>query len=257
MDRNTSPLALTRVEVLGVPVDLVDMPVAIDQVRQMIAGQATNLILAVNPEKVVAAQKDPALLDALRAASMVIPDGIGVVMAARLLGKGHLARVPGSDLMPAICELAAREGHSVFLYGAKEHVVAKAATILQERYPGLRVAGFHHGYVLDDEMPHLIDAINGSGADILFVGLGSPRQELWLHRHRGQLNVRVCQGVGGTFDAICGHPKRAPALLRRIHLEWLYRLVTQPQRLRRQTALPSFVAQVFRELLSRKWRTSP
>ena len=215
----------------------------------MLEDSATQVIAAVNPEKVIAAQRNPDLLRALENAALVIPDGIGVVFATRLLGKDRMERVPGADLMPEICRLASINGKSVFLFGAKEEIVHRAAAQLKTRYHGLIVAGTHHGYVAEEDMEQLVDTVNSSGADILFVGLGSPRQELWMERYRERLSVRLCQGVGGTFDAICGYPKRAPIALQKLHLEWLYRLVTQPQRAHRQLALPRFAAQVVRQLV--------
>ena len=228
------------------------MQSTLELVRAMLLSSGTHVIAAVNPEKVIAAQRSPDLLRALENAALVIPDGIGVVAAARLLGKGRMERVPGSDLMPEICRLAAAEGKSIFLYGAKSQIVGRAATLLQDRFMGLKVAGTQHGYVSEDDMEQLIDTINASGADILFVGLGSPRQEFWMDRYRERLTVRICQGVGGTFDAICGYPKRAPRALQRLHLEWFYRLITQPQRAHRQLALPRFASQVARQIFMRK-----
>lgn len=240
-----------RHDVLGVPVDLVTMDTALQRIRHWLDHPGPpQLVIATNPEKVIAARREPALLDAIRQAALVIPDGIGVVAAARLAGRSGIARVPGSELMPALCALAARESHPVFLYGARQEVVERAATLLEQTYPGLRVAGTRHGYATETELPAVLESINRSSARILFVGLGSPRQELWMARHAAALTgVRVCQGVGGTFDAICGHPPRAPAMIRRMNLEWLYRLVSQPTRLHRQSALPLFVAQVLREQL--------
>lgn len=251
MNQRSVAIGPTRTSVLGVPVDAVNMRSALQAVRTMLASDTTNVIAAVNPEKVIAAQRSPELLDALENAALVIPDGVGVVAAARLLGKGRMERVPGSDLMPQICQLAMTERKPIFLFGAKPEIAGQAAMLLQDRYPGLKVAGTQHGYVKDENMDQLVESINASGADILFVGLGSPRQELWMDRYRDRLSVRVCQGVGGTFDAICGNPRRAPTIFQRLHIEWLYRLVTQPQRLRRQTALPHFVAQVLRKVIAR------
>lgn len=236
-----------RVEVVGVPVDCVDVPVTHRTVGDILSGAAGGNIIAVNPEKVMRARSDPRLLDALRGARLLIPDGIGVVLAARILGLGRMSRVPGSELMPAICEIAAREGRGVFLFGASPEVNAMVAQILPERYPGLRIAGRHHGYVKDDEMPSLIDEINRSRADVLFVALGSPKQEYWMAENGPRLNVRTCQGVGGTFDVIAGRIKRAPALFINLHLEWLYRLLSQPSRAGRQKALPQFALMILRE----------
>lgn len=253
MDERPGPMKPKRIEILGVPVDAVTMTTALDHVREMIhTGDKTQAILAVNPEKVIAAQKNQDLVRTLRNASLVVPDGIGVVFAARLLGKGSIERVPGSDLMPEICRMSAKEGYRVFLYGAKPDIAARAAMVLQQRYPGLQVAGVQHGYVPEEEMDQFVETINSSGAEVLFVGLGSPRQEYWMERFRDRLNIKVCQGVGGTFDALCGYPKRAPLLFRKLNLEWLYRLATQPKRANRQIALPRFAAQVLMQVLGRR-----
>ncbi|MEX0729656.1 MAG: WecB/TagA/CpsF family glycosyltransferase [Aquisalimonadaceae bacterium] len=244
-----------RIEILGVPVDTVDMHAALHNVRALLAGNKTHVILAANPEKVIAAQQDERLLRALHNASLVVPDGIGIVLAARLLRQGRMQRVAGSDLMTEICRMASPEGYRVFLYGAKPEIAAHAALRLQARFPGLKVVGTQHGYLPERRMDGLIDSVNDSGADVLFVGLGSPRQEYWMERHRDRLSVAVCQGVGGTFDALCGYPRRAPPLLQRLNLEWLYRLITQPRRANRQLALPWFVAQVLRQAVTRKQAT--
>lgn len=238
-----------RIEVLGVPVDCVNMSQSLERVDYMMAGDKAEAVIAVNPEKVIKAQGDPVLLARLHQAGLLIPDGIGLVVAARMLGLGRMERVPGSELMPAICELAARKGYPVFLYGAATDVNRKARKVLAERYPGIQIAGGRDGYVKEEEMPNLIDEINASGAQILFIALGSPRQELWMEKYLPQLNVKVCQGVGGTFDVIAGKVKRAPLIFRKMQLEWFYRLTSQPKRLLRQTALPKFVLQVLRKRL--------
>ena len=236
-----------RTDVLGVPVDCVDMPQALDAVEEMIRGDLPRAVIAVNPEKVVKAQSDPRLLQQLREAGLLIPDGIGVVFAVRILEDRAIERVPGSELMPAICERAAKSGYKLFLFGASPDVNEKAVQVLQHRYPGIQIAGYQHGYVKDDEMPNLIKRINESKSDVLFLALGSPKQELWMDRYLGQLQIKVCQGVGGTFDVIAGRVKRAPLVFRKIHLEWFYRLISQPKRLFRQTALPRFTYQVIRK----------
>ena len=240
-----------RVTVLGVPVDCVDMRRAVAAVDDMVTSGLPHTILAVNPEKVMKAQSDPVLSRALNAAGLLIPDGIGVVYAVRLLWRERIGRVPGSELMPEICALAARRGYKVFLFGASREVNEQAVAKLQQDYSGLPIVGHRDGYVDAAGMPGLIEAINVSGAQILFVALGSPKQELWMEQFLPQLHhVRVCQGVGGTFDVIAGRVRRAPALFRRFHLEWFYRLITDPKRALRQLALPQFTLAVFRAKLS-------
>ncbi len=239
-----------RVEVLGVPVDCVSMEQAIEWAEAMLAGNAPQTVVAVNPEKVMKAGQDAQLLQHLRSAGLLIPDGIGVVLAVRLFQQGQLQRVPGSELMPNLCQLAAAKGYKVFLFGASPDVIPRTAEVLQQRFLGLKIVGVQHGYVKDDEMPIVISAINAAQPDFLFIALGSPKQELWMARYLPELKVKVCQGVGGTFDVIAGRVKRAPTLFRTIHLEWLYRLLMQPSRIFRQTALPLFAYHVLKSKLA-------
>jgi len=230
-----------RVIVAGSPIDNVGMDGAVRYAETMIEEGQQCTILAVNPEKVIAARETPELHACLNSAGLLIADGIGMILAARLHGLNFKERVPGSELMPRLCEMAAENGHSVFLYGAKEGVNKQAAEKLAQQYPGLVIAGRQDGYVAKEGMSALVDKINASGAKLLFVALGSPRQEYWITEHKSELSPLVIQGVGGTFDVISGSVKRAPKLWRAIHLEWLYRLLSQPQRFLRQTRLPAFV----------------
>lgn len=238
-----------RIEILGVPVDCVDMEQSLDVVDRMIQKGKAKTVIAVNPEKIIKARNDPELLELLRSAGLLIPDGIGAVIAAKLLYGKSISRVPGSELMPAICERSITKGYKLFLLGATPEVSEKVVEVLIREYPDIKVVGHQHGYYSEDEDQALIDYINASEADVLFVALGSPRQELWMEKYLPKLNVKVCQGVGGTFDVIAGEVRRAPSIFRRFHLEWLYRLLSQPRRLIRQTALPKFVYLVLKEKL--------
>lgn len=236
-----------RVEILGVPVDCVTMAQAVQWVETTLTSDQPRSVIAVNPEKVMKASQDPELLKRLQKAGLLIPDGIGVVFAVRLLGLGQIERVPGSELMPKLCEQAAKKGYKVFLFGGNQKVISRAAQVLPQRYSGLNIVGTQHGYVKEEEMPSVITAINDTQADLLFVALGSPKQELWITRYLPALKVKVCQGVGGTFDVIAGRVKRAPLVFRVLHLEWFYRLLSQPSRILRQTALPIFAFRVLRK----------
>ena len=233
-----------RVEVLGAPIDCVNMQQALDVVDQMVKGSSPQTVIAINPEKVIKAQNDPLLLEWLNKAGLLIPDGIGVVVAVRQLIGEKISRVPGAELMPAICEQSLTKGYKLFLLGANKEVNNKAVEVLKQQYQGINIVGNRDGYFNESDMPELIDEINISSADILFVALGSPRQELWMEKYLPLTNVKVCQGVGGTFDVLAGNVKRAPFLFRKLHLEWFYRLVSQPKRLLRQTALPKFAYQL-------------
>jgi len=236
----------SRLKILNVWVDEVSMSQALDRVVEFVeSGTRPHSIFAVNPEKNFSVPRDPALHDIFRTADMLIPDGIGVVLAARILYRAKLCRVPGADLMQNICELSARKGYPVFLYGAREEVSKKSAENLLRRYPGLQIAGRANGYVTASEMPELVERINESRARILFLAMGSPRQEQWFSGHCHLLtHIRVCQGIGGTLDTIAGTVKRAPAIWQKLAAEWLYRLLSEPKRIGRQKVLPLFAFNV-------------
>jgi bacterial polymer biosynthesis proteins, WecB/TagA/CpsF family len=236
-----------RLPVVDLWVDPVNMEEALNRVSQFVEfGDRPHCIFAVNPEKNFSVPANPLLYETFKNADLFIPDGIGVVMAARILHHATLSRVPGVELMERICGLAAEKKYKIFLYGAKEEISRKAAEVLVERYPGIQIAGRANGYVKDEEMPDLIQKINDSKAEILFLALGSPKQEKWYSDYKNMLKtVRVCQGIGGTLDAITGNVKRAPEFWCNVGLEWLYRLLSEPKRIRRQKVLPIFAWRVF------------
>ncbi len=233
-----------RVWILGVPFDPVGLKEAADRACSVVRAGGSHLVVTANPELVVAAQSDPELARAVRAASLVVADGIGVVWASRRFRRPLPERVPGIELMELLCARAAEEGWRVFLLGGLAGVAEQAAAALQRRWPTLQVAGTHHGYFSEDDA--VVEQVARSGAELLFCGLGSPRQELWLHRHLHPLGVRLAMGVGGSLDVLAGRTPRAPGWVRRLHLEWLYRLARQPWRWRRQLALPRFAWMVLR-----------
>jgi N-acetylglucosaminyldiphosphoundecaprenol N-acetyl-beta-D-mannosaminyltransferase len=242
--------AIERVRILGIPVDHVDMNRALDFVDSAIRNnELQQYILAINPEKVIRLQRDSRLRSMSEKAALLIPDGIGIVLAIRWLYGLRATRVPGSELMPSICREAARKGYKIFLYGSKEDVNKSAVEKLQSTYPGIQIVGRANGYLKNDQMPNLIKEINESGADILFVALGSPKQEQWIQAYLPKLNVKVCQGIGGTLDTIAGRVKRAPTFFRWAGLEWLYRLMKEPTRIRRQTVLLIFALKILKERL--------
>lgn len=240
-----------RLRILDIWVDPVDMQQALQRVAGYVeSGGRLHTVFASNPEKNFSIPADPFLYEMFRTADLIIPDGIGMVLAARILHGARLSRVPGCDLMQAICELSSRKGYRIFLYGAREEVNGKAAEELGRRYPGIRIVGRCNGYLPGEEMDGLVSRINDSGAQILFLALGSPMQERWIAEHGGRLeHVRVCQGTGGTFDVIAGAVRRAPEAFCRLGLEWLYRLMGDPSRISRQKLLPVFAWLVLREKL--------
>jgi len=239
---------MNRLNILNLWVDPVDMGGALEKIEHFVEkGDRPHSIFAVNPEKNFSVPLDPQLHKVFRETDLLIPDGIGMVIAARILYHARLSRVPGVELMEEICRLSSHKGYRVFIYGAKEEVSAKAAQVLLQRHPSLSIVGRANGYVSQAEMPALVEQINDSGAQILFLALGSPRQEQWYVQHADKLTtVRVCQGIGGTLDTIAGTVKRAPKAWCRMNLEWLYRLLHEPKRIVRQRVLPVFAFQVIR-----------
>ncbi len=243
---------LRRFEILNIWVDELNMEQALDRVREFVEqGKNVQTVFASNPEKNYSVPKDDFLYDMFRKSDLLIPDGIGIVLAAKFLYGSRLERVPGCELMQNICAMSADRGYKIFIYGAKEDVNRAAVHTLTDRHPSIEIVGRQNGYLPESEMNGLVERINESGAEILFLALGSPRQELWISKYRDQLHtVRVCQGIGGTLDVLAGTVKRAPQLFCRTGLEWLFRLISEPSRLKRQMILPLFAAQTIRDGLT-------
>jgi len=235
-----------RYAVLNIWVDDVTTQEVLDAVVDFVEkGSRVHTIFASNPEKNFSVPQDPILYEKFKKADLLLPDGIGMVLAVKCLYGVRMERVTGIGTMQAICRLAAERGYGVFIYGAKEEVNKAAVDNLGKMFPGLQIAGRAHGYQPEDQMEALVQRLNDSGAKILFLALGSPKQEQWIARYEGRLeHVRVCQGIGGTLDVLAGKTKRAPLIFRRLGLEWLYRLVTEPKRWKRQKVYPVFAGQV-------------
>lgn len=245
-----------RADILGIPVDCITLDGAIDYATCLIEENAKACyVLAINPEKVMVLIKDKVLLKTFSSAALLIPDGIGVVMALRWLHGLDVRRVPGSELMPRLCKMAAEKGYGIFLYGSQEDVNQGSAEKLCQIYPGLKVAGRANGYRKEEDMPELVSQINASGAKILFVALGSPKQEQWIQKWADKLDVNIIQGIGGTLDTIVGKVKRAPPIFCKMGLEWFYRLVSDPARASRQKVLLVFAWEVIKEKVKVKSET--
>ncbi|HEX5164700.1 MAG TPA: WecB/TagA/CpsF family glycosyltransferase [Thermomicrobiales bacterium] len=252
----TTNVPRQRQSILGAPVD----PVNLDDALALIAGwlqpsepPSLHHVVTVNPEFVIAARRDPAFANVLRAAALATADGVGISLAGRLLGVPIGERVTGVDLVEGLAGLSAGDERCrLFLLGAGPGVAREAAERLRERFPGLRVAGTFSGSSHDAGFAEIDAQLAGSGATVLLVAFGHPTQDLWIARQREALaahGILISAGVGGSFDYLSGRIPRAPGLVRRLGLEWLYRLVRQPWRWRRQLALPLFVLLVLRERL--------
>jgi N-acetylglucosaminyldiphosphoundecaprenol N-acetyl-beta-D-mannosaminyltransferase len=236
-----------RATLLGCPVDLVSMETALERIEAIIAGSRPGQVITLNAEILYHAREDQAFQELLRKATLVTPDGIGVVWAARQLGYQPQGRVSGIDLLYQICQRAALRHWSVYLLGAAPGVAEKAARDLADRFPGLRVSGTGHGYFSEDEEQQVVAKVRAASPEILFVALGAPRQEKWIDKHLSRLGAGVCIGVGGSLDVAAGIKNRAPEFFIRFNLEWFYRLLKEPSRIKRQIVLPRFVLLVLKE----------
>ena len=240
------------VRILSVRLDAVTLDEAVTMVDGYIAARTPHQIVTVNPEFVVQARGDAAFRTALEQADLALPDGVGLVWAARVLGTPLRGRVTGVDLVDALAARAVERGHRLFLLGGAGGVAEAAAAVLQSRYPAVRVAGCYAGSPRPDEEADIVERVQSVRPDVLLVAYGAPAQDVWGHRNLAALGVPVVIGVGGTFDYLSGRVARAPGWVRRAGFEWLYRLVRQPWRWRRQLRLPVFVALVLRQRLTRR-----
>ncbi|WP_227394406.1 WecB/TagA/CpsF family glycosyltransferase [Jeotgalibacillus aurantiacus] len=230
---------------LGVDVSPENYDELIKALFNRLEQKQKSFIVAINPEKVMKAQDDQNLKALLNRADFQIPDGIGIILASKLKGGNVRSRVTGIDMMMRICEEAAQTGKKVFLFGAKPGVAEEAKKGLEERYPGIQVSGTLNGYEKD---PAVIEAaINEAKPDILFVAMGSPAQEYFIIENMQKLYPHIFQGVGGSFDVLSGRIKRAPEGFQRLGLEWFYRLLKEPKRIKRQMILPKFLLKVLKK----------
>ncbi len=230
------------VNILGVPVSDVTFDEMLDQIGMWLETPGPpRQIATANPEFVMIAQDDVNFSHILHRAHLVIPDGVGLLWAARRLGHPLRERVTGSDGVPRIAARAAEEGWRLFFLGAAPGVAERAAEVLRARHPGLQVAGTCAGSPAPEEEKALVTRIRASDADILFVAYGAPAQDKWIARNLPRLGVGVAIGVGGALDFVAGVTRRAPVWVQRLGLEWLHRLVREPWRWRRQMRLPRFV----------------
>lgn len=227
------PLIMERVEILGVEIDNLTRTEALERVRAMLRSRRPHQIITPAIEQIILTRRDPQFHEIVRQADLVVPDGMPVVFASRWSGAPLVERITGVDLVPDLCRLAAEESGSVFLLGGEPGVAEEAAQRLRESVPGLRIAGTYcppYGFERNEtEARKAVAAVRNARPDILFVALGCPKQEKWIHRHRNELGATVMIGVGGAFNFITGREKRAPVWLQNLGLEGIYRLFQRPR----------------------------
>lgn len=235
---------MKRLDILGVHVDKVTKEEALDKFKTIVAAEGCQMIITPNSEIVMSASKDAQLKTIINDAEMVIPDGIGLVYASRIMGQPLKERVTGIDFLESALSYLNGKRGSIFLLGSKPGVAPKAAEKMKEKYPGLHIAGTYHGYFNESDEKEIVKNINDAGPDLLCVALGSPKQEKLVKKYQNQLNVKAAIGIGGSLDVWAGELKRAPKFYQDYGLEWLYRLIQEPRRYKRMAALPLFILRV-------------
>lgn len=239
-----------RIDVLGVGFDNLTMDEAVAEGMRLLRAGGVHYVVTPNPEIVEVCRGNPAAMEAVNGADLVLPDGIGVIRGAAMLGTPLKERIPGVEFAAALMGKMAEEGLSLFLLGAKSGVAEKAAERLAVQYPGLRIAGVHDGYFQDDAP--VTEAIRESGADAVFVCLGAPRQEFWMRKNGAATGAKLLCGLGGSLDVFAGEVERAPKFWCDHGLEWFYRLCREPRRIGRMMRLPLFLVHVRQEKGKRK-----
>jgi len=224
----------SRIEMMGCKIDNLSMEETLHVIEGFIKSGKPHQHVVVNVDKLVKASRDPELRRIINECALVNVDGMPVVWASHLLGKGLKERVAGVDLFEALMQRSALKGWRVFLLGAREEVVSGVKSIYEKKYPGLIVAGYRNGYWKAEEEPQVVEQIKAAQADLLFVAMGSPKKEQFLGGYQAEMRIPFAMGVGGTFDVAVGRVKRAPLWMQRNGLEWFYRFLQEPRRMFRR-----------------------
>jgi len=232
------------VRLLGVKFDKANNKEAFARFISLLNLGRFSMIFTPTPEMVMIAQEDEVYRNILVEGDLIIPDGLGIIYASNLKGLGLKERVPGIELMENILNHCNNARKSIYLLGGKPGVAAKAAVNITEKYTNIKIAGFNQGYFNEEEEFSILDDINELKPDVLFVALGSPKQEKWIFSHRKILNCKVAMGIGGNLDIWAGVARRAPEFITNMKLEWLYRFVMNPKRFKRFWAIPKFLIKV-------------
>ncbi|MDO5725492.1 MAG: WecB/TagA/CpsF family glycosyltransferase [Tissierellia bacterium] len=243
---------MDKIEIFGTKIYNIDLKEAVEIAKSFLKEDKAHSIITPNTEIVYAAKDDKDLRNIINSANLTIADGIGLVYASRIRNLPLKERVTGFDLSMEILKLSNTMDIRLFILGGKEGVSKEAAENIERDYPNIKIAGYHHGYFkgshnsesrtkTEDE---ICEIINRSNANVLFVGLGFPLQEKWIHNNIAKLNTNIIIGNGGVTDILAGNIKRAPDIFIKLNLEWFYRLITQPSRFKRQLALPKFLINI-------------
>ena len=239
-----------RINIMGVGFDSLTLSEAVERAEALISERRAAYVVTPNPEIVMACWANPDALDAVEHADLVLPDGVGVVYGAKILGTPLKGKLPGIDFATELMRRLGERGGRVYLLGAKPGIAEKAGERMRVQFPGLEICGTHDGYFQEDTP--IIEEINLLHPDLLLVCLGAPKQELWMHRNGPALRVGLMAGLGGSLDVFAGTAKRAPVFFQKLGLEWFYRLIKEPWRFKRMMKLPKFLFACIGKKLGRK-----
>jgi len=245
-------MEIKKINILGVGISEIDMKSALSQMENLILEKKRGYICVCPNHTIMESQKDPKLRDIVNSADMATPDGMSIVLATKLLGHRKVNQVTGTDLMLAFSELSSKKGYTHFYYGGANGVPERLAEKMLKRFQNLKIVGTYSPpfrELTEEEDKAIIEMINNAKPDVVWVGLGMPKQELWIGKHFGLINAPIMIGVGAAFDFISGRKKRAPKWMQRMGLEWLYRLIQEPKRLwRRNLYHPIFFFKLFLQI---------
>lgn len=234
------------IKILGVEIDNITKEEAVLRTKELIenSNKSCSLIVAPNTEFIMRAQKDEEFFNVLNAAELATPDSVGVMLGGKLQKKKFKARIPGQMYFRSVIEYGSEAGWTFYLLGGKGDVPKLAAENVQKMFPKVKIVGYHEGYFEKDSEEKVIEEINNLQPNVLFVAMGAPIQEKWIYNNKNKLKVDVATGQGGTFDYEAGNIKRAPRIIQKLGIEWLWRLILQPTRIKRMMVLPQYVLKI-------------
>lgn len=222
---------LPYTNILGIRVHLIDLKTSLPLIERFIQSRRPHQIVVVNVAKIVKAQFDNLLKNIINSADLVGADGVPVIWVSKLFKPEIPGRLNGTDLMEKLVALSAQKGYSIYFFGAEYDTVKQVAIFYSQKYPTLKIVGYRNGYFLVDDEIEIVKKIRQSNADILFIGFNTPKKEIFIQKHKDEMNVPVIHGVGGSFDVVAGKAKRAPIWMQKYGLEWFFRILQEPRRM--------------------------
>ncbi len=234
------------VRILGIDIDNINIDEAGNLTKELIekSNKTCKVVVAPNTEFIMMAQKDEEFYKILQNADLATPDSVGVMIGGKLQKKPFKQRIPGQSYFRKILEIGEKEGWSFYMLGGKDEVPRLATENIKKIYPNLNVVGYHEGFFEKDSEEKVIEEINNLQPNVLFVAMGAPLQEKWINKNKDKLKVDIAAGQGGTFDYEAGKIKRAPQIVQKLCIEWLWRLILQPSRIKRMIVLPIYLFKI-------------